>query len=331
MTTIADLLLKARCMGASDVHLAVGRRGMVRCNGELRPLDGFEEVCSEEMLEAFAATLPARIRMELRDTGEADCSLSEDGGARCRVNIYYQHTGLAVSVRLLQSDVPDCEELGLPEAIRMLALLPQGLVLVTGPTGSGKSTTLASLINEINRTRACHIITLEDPVEYLHLPKKAFVSQRQVGRDTRSFASGLRSALREDPDVLLVGELRDGETMATALTAAETGHLVLATLHTGSACGTVDRILDAFPENQALIRSQLASCLQGVVCQQLLPRADGRGRIAAFEIMTATEPMRTLIRDGRTHQLESYVQTGSRHGMIAMSDYMDALKKKSLI
>ncbi len=324
---LEQFLLKARELQASDLHLTVGAAPAVRVQGNLQRLA--LQAFTQEEAAACIAMLPAGVKQQLERTGEADCAVHENG-AHCRIKIFRQSSGYALAVRLLNNKAPSCDALGLPLAVQKLAQLEQGLVLVTGATGSGKSTTLAALVEKINLTRAVHIVTLEDPVEYVYQPARALIHQREVGRDTHSFASGLRSALREDPDIILVGELRDAETISIALTAAETGHLVLATLHTRDAVSSVNRILDVLPEKQQA-RSQLAECLQAVVCQRLVARADGNGRAAAFEILLATEALRNLIREGRTHQLQTFLQTGSRYGMVTMSDYLEKLRREKII
>lgn len=323
------LLLQARSMGASDLHLIPEEMPMVRLDGSLQPLAN--EVISRENLEtALLALLPEQEKRQLLQTGEVDAAFSDGLQERCRLNIYRLGNGYAAAVRLLPKNIPDCRSLGLPEIICRLVGSRQGLLLVTGATGSGKSTTLASLVQQINQTRAVHVLTLEDPIEYVYPAGLALINQREVGRDTRSFASGLRSALRQDPDVILVGELRDAETIGIALTAAETGHLVLATLHTQDAAGTVNRILDVLPDRQHVC-TQLADCLLGICCQRLLPRCDAVGRVAAFEVLVATPAMRNLIREGRTHQLQSYLQTGARYGMQTMEDAVKALQLRGII
>lgn len=323
------LLLQAKSMGASDLHLTPEGMPMVRVVGSLQPLQN--EIISREKLEqALLALLPDQEKRQLLQTGEIDTAFSDRLQERCRLNIYRLGNGYAAAIRLLPKNIPDCRSLGLPEIICRLVGSRQGLLLVTGATGSGKSTTLASLVQQINQTRAVHVLTLEDPIEYVYPAGLALINQREVGRDTRSFASGLRSALRQDPDVILVGELRDAETIGIALTAAETGHLVLATLHTQDAAGTVNRILDVLPDRQHVC-TQLADCLLGICCQRLLPRCDRAGRAAAFEVLVATPAMRNLIREGRTHQLQSYLQTGARYGMQTMEDAVKALQLRGII
>lgn len=325
-----ELLNKARALGASDLHLVSNKVPMVRLLGALQKID--DTVITEQRLHDFLQQLlPGYLQQRLAEYGEVDASFTGDCGERCRLNVYQQNGAYALAIRLLAEAIPGCEALGLPESVQRLAELKQGLVLAAGATGSGKSTTLAALVERINQTQSVHILTLEDPIEYVYPQGKALISQREIGCDTRSFASGLRSALRQDPDVILVGELRDAETMAIALTAAETGHLVLATLHTQDVESSVSRILDALPERQQQVRAQLAQSLQAVVCQKLLLRADGAGRVAAFEVLIATDALRSLIREGKTHQLASYVQTGARYGMVTMDDYVDALRKQGVV
>ena len=325
-----ELLQQARKMQASDVHFAAGLVPQVRVQGKLQSL--LLSPTSQDMLAGeLRALLQEQQWQELLRAGEVDMAFSDASGERYRLNAYRQGAQYALAIRLLASVIPDCQTLGLPESVVRLADLKQGLVLVAGPTGSGKTTTLAALVQRINNERPVHIITLEDPVEYLYPQGKALISQREIGRDTASFASGLRSALRQDPDIILVGELRDAESMAMALSAAETGHLVLATLHTQDAAGSVNRILDVLSERQAQARSQLAECLQAVVCQRLLSRSDAEGRVAAFEVLVATEALRNIIREGRTHQLESYIQTGKRFGMQTLAESVASLRRQGII
>lgn len=311
------------------MHLTVGCVPMVRVLGLLRPLA--ERTVSQNDLAAAVASLPAWVRSQLEQQGETDCAWTDGQGLRCRLNIFRQGGEYAAAIRLLNSTAPDCAVLGLPEALCRQIEKRQGLILVTGATGSGKSTTLAALVQQLNKTRALHIITLEDPVEYCYGAGLALIHQREVGRDTKSFASGLRSALREDPDVILVGELRDAEAISIALTAAETGHLVLGTMHTRDVSSSISRILEALPQNQQQVRSQLAGCLEAVACQRLLPRADGQGSAAAFELLIATDALRTLIREGQTHQLASYIQMGGRIGMLTMEESIRRLRQNGVI
>ena len=271
-------------------------------------------------------------KSRFNELGETDFSYSLSGYGRFRVNAFRQRGTIAIVLRLVADKVPTLEDLKHPEIMKTLSLKPRGLVLVTGPTGSGKSTTLAAMINLINQTEAAHIITMEDPIEYLHRHNKSIVNQREVNTDSISFANALRAALREDPDVILVGEMRDAETVSTAITAAETGHLVFATLHTSDAAQTIDRIIDTFPPHQQQqVKSQLSMILQGIISQQLLPLKDGSGRIAALEILVATPAIRNLIREGKTHQILSSVQTGAKYGMQTMDMALRDLVQKNLV
>ena len=295
--TIDDLLIRARKMGASDVHVTVGIPPKCRVNGELvtlmegRILPADSKALVEQMI-------PGRLVERFNREGEVDFSYAIKGVGRFRVNIFKQRGTMSFVIRLVNTEIPSPESLGLPQSVLELVKKKRGLILVTGPTGSGKSTTLASLIHIINQTQNKHIITLEDPIEYLHSHEKSIVNQREVGIDTQSYAGALRAALREDPDIILVGEMRDLDTIATAVTAAETGHLVLSTLHTIGAVPTIERIIDVFPMNQqAQIRLQLATLLEAIISQQLLPTADRKGRVAAFEIMYANSAVRNLIRE----------------------------------
>lgn len=324
------LIQEARHLGASDLHVTADSVPMVRLMGRLQPLKWANKLVSSAQLEHFVEVLPEAVKQCLDSTGEVDCAWSW-GMERYRLNIYRQKGQYALACRLLQSEIPSCEELGLPMALRKLAELDEGLVLIVGPTGSGKTTSLTALVQQINSTRAAHIITLEDPVEYEYPSGLSLIHQREIGRDTRSFAAGLRAALREDPDVIVVGELRDSESMGIALTAAETGHLVLATMHTQDVTSSINRILDALPQNQQQVRSQLAESLQAVASQRLLPRSDANGRIAAFELLLATDAVRHLIREGQTHQLGTYLQTGTRSGMLTMTDSIRTLQRAGFV
>jgi twitching motility protein PilT len=322
---IERLLQLAIDHGASDLHLSGGNPPLLRVDGEMRALDiaplaGAEigrllqAVLDEPQRDAFAADL------------EIDVAIAHPSGTRFRLNGFTNRAGAAAVFRRIPAAVPSLEELGAPPVFRRIAGLNKGLVLVTGPTGSGKSTTLAALIDHINAHASRHILTIEDPIEFVHGSRRSLVNQREVGRDTRSFARALRSALRADPDVILVGELRDYETIALALTAAETGHLVLATLHTTSAAKTIDRLIDVVPSgDKPMVRAMLSGSLQAVIAQTLLRRADGAGRIAAYEILIGTPAVANLIRENQIAQLTSMMQTGTRFGMQLMGDAIEAL------
>ena len=323
-----SLIQESRRLGASDLHVTVGGAPMVRLDGYLQQLV-LTPVTAAQLAE-FVALLPDYTRQLLERRGEVDCAWRW-GNERYRLNIYRQREQYAMAVRLLNNVVPECEALGMPPALQVVTELSQGLVLIVGPTGSGKTTTLAALVQRINATRAVHIVTLEDPIEYEYPAGQSLIHQREIGRDTTSFARGLRAALREDPDVILVGELRDSETMAIALTAAETGHLVLATLHTQDVTSSVNRIVDGLQQNQQLVRSQLAESLAVVASQRLLARADGQGRVAAYEVLVATDAVRHLIREGQVHQLQSYLQTGARNGMVTMEESVKSLRRTGII
>ncbi|HEY3722792.1 MAG TPA: PilT/PilU family type 4a pilus ATPase [Acidimicrobiia bacterium] len=317
---------------ASDLHLAAGQPPLVRILGDLHRLTDFEALTASRIRELVYSIISKRQQEQFETTHELDTNYTVPGIARYRVNIYLKRNGVAASFRQIPYTVLPFEELGLPEAVRLFSELPRGLVLVTGPTGSGKSTTLASIIDLVNQHRACHIITIEEPIEFVHESKMALVSQRDVGTDTASFATALRQALRQDPDVILVGEMRDLETISTAVTAAETGHLVFATLHTQDAAQTIDRIVDAFPaEQQGQVRIQVASTLQGIVTQQLIPTSDGTARAVAAEVLIATPAIRNLIRDGKIHQVFPMLQAGRKFGMNTMDEHLGALVREGQI
>lgn len=313
---LVDYALREEC---SDIHLTVGTNIALRRFGTLEILP--EGMNPRECQEIICSILSPSELEYVKSGKDLDLGYMFDDGVRIRANIYHQRNNLAASIRILQREIPTFAQLGLPDVVRELAELPRGLVLVTGPTGSGKSTTLASMVDHINKTLSKHIITIEDPIEYVYPHDKAMIHQREVGRDVESFAQALRSALREDPDIILVGEMRDYETISAAISAAETGHLVLSTLHTTSAAQTVERILDACPiEGQKQIRSQFASIIRGVITQQLLPLADGTGRVIATEIMVANAAICNLIREGKTIQIPSLIQSGKREGMHLLND-----------
>ncbi|HHV12652.1 MAG TPA: type IV pilus twitching motility protein PilT [Clostridiales bacterium] len=320
MVTIEELLAIAKDRGASDLHVTVGISPKIRINGELTDLE-YERMMPEDTEVLVMSILSEHFKEILEEKGEVDFSYSIAGMGRYRVNVFKQRGSYALVMRLVGTRIPEVGELGMPESVVELTRKKRGLILVTGPTGSGKSTTLASLVNVINRTYNTHVITLEDPIEYLHNHKKAVVNQREIGLDTNSYANALRAALREDPDVILVGEMRDLDTIATAITAAETGHLVFSTLHTIGAAATIDRIIDVFPPHQQQqIRIQLASVVESVISQQLIPTSDGKGRVAAYEVMHATPAIRNLIREGKSHQIASIIQTSRKAGMQTMDD-----------
>lgn len=321
----------AMAAGASDIHLSTSHPPLIRACGRLARIS--ETPLDVDSLTALASHLAGASNWDtLQQCGEVDFGATLSTGDRVRVNIYRQRHGLAIALRLIPSRVPTLQELGLPEVLSHLAQRQSGLVLVTGATGSGKSTTLAAMIDQINTEQATHIITLEDPIEYIHTSKRSLVHQRQVGSDTGSFQTALRAALRQDPDVILVGEMRDLETIRTAVQAAETGHLVLATLHTIDAAQSLDRIIDAFSaEQQAQVRIQLAGCLQGIISQRLFPRCDGPGLVAAVEVLIATPAVRHLLREGKTHQIPSLIQTSGRLGMRTMQAAVQELFAQGLI
>lgn len=316
---------------ASDIHLTVGIPPTFRIFGELRKL-GDKPLSPDDTKELTKQALSEKQFNILEEKGELDFSYSSPGVGRYRVNAYKQRGSFGMALRIIPMEIPSMDSLGLPSIVSDLARLPRGLILVTGPTGSGKSTTLASVIDQINRERNCHILTLEDPLEYLHRHNKAIVNQREIGNDSHSFANALRGALRQDPDVILVGEMRDLETIGIAITAAETGHLVLSTLHTLGAAKTIDRVIDVFPPyQQQQVRVQLSSVLQAVISQQLLPKVDGSGRVAAFEVMVTTPAIKNLVREDKIHQIDTAIQTGAKYGMQTMDSSLVDLYKRGFI
>ncbi len=314
---LRQLLEAAVRMAASDLHLSSGLPPMVRVNGDVGPLDpAAPPLSATEVARLVDSALDAHQRAEFAKAAEYDFALGLPGLGRFRANAYRQQRGPGLALRIIPDRIPSLEELGAPDALHQFVERRHGLVLVTGPTGSGKSTTAAAMLDVINRTRPGHIVTIEDPVEYLHAPQRCIVTQREVGTDTGSFPAALRAALREDPNVILVGEMRDLETISLAVTAAETGHLVIATLHTSGAAKSIDRIVNVFPAaEQNLVRTLLAGSLVGVVSQALLRRKDRPGRVAAFEVLVATAAVRSLVRTGKVHQIPSAMQTGAREGM----------------
>src|ERR687896_533964 len=327
----AEVLLQVMEREASDLHLTSGAPPMIRHHGKLHALE-YPNLTPQLCREVIYSILTNDQRQRLETDWQIDFAYSIPGRARFRVNAYFQRASIGAAFRLIPHEMPALGDLGLPSTLEDFTKKPRGIVLVTGPTGSGKSTTLASVINEINETRDEHILTIEDPIEFLHPHKKCIVNQRELGGDAQSFALALKAALRQDPDVILVGEMRDMETIGTALTAAETGHLVFATLHTQDAPQTVDRIIDVFlPAQQGQVRAQLAIGLQGIVPQTLIPTADGAGRCVAAEVLVPTPGVRNLIREGKTHQIYSLIQTGGQHGMQTMDASLASLVRAGKI
>lgn len=331
MYDLDEILIQSVKVRASDIHLTTGRPPSYRIDGVLAPIEG-ERLIPQMLEDILMPLMDVRHREELQNNGQTDFAYAISGVGRFRVNVFKQRETLASVMRSLPFNIPEPEDLGIPAEVVEMTTRKRGLILVTGPTGSGKSTTLASLIHVINRNYPYHIITLEDPIEYLHRHDKSVVNQREIGSDSTNYAQALRAALREDPDVILVGEMRDLETISTAITAAETGHLVFSTLHTIGADKTIDRIIDVFPPNQQQqIRIQLASVLECVVSQQLLKKADGSGRVAALEILFANNAVRNLIRESKTYQISSVMQTSKRAGMQTMDDALYDLYMRKLI
>jgi twitching motility protein PilT len=330
--SIDVILERAVGLRASDVHLTAGSPPAVRVHGHIELLEDLGLLEPDDVRQLLYRITTTEQQKKLEIDRQLDFAYGLRGLSRFRVNTYYQRESLAAAFRLIPTEIKTLEDLGLPSSLHEFATKPRGLVLFTGPTGSGKSTSLAALIDEINRSRTDHIITIEDPIEFLHKHKRCIVNQREIGQDAVGFAEALRGALRQDPDVILLGEMRDLETIATALTAAETGHLVFGTLHTQSAPSTIDRIIDVFPAaQQDQVRMQLANTLQGVVTQTLLPRADGSGRVCALEILFLDDAIRNLIRQGKIEQIYSYMQTGTRRGMQTMEHSLLELIQKRQI
>ena len=328
----SEILLDVVERKASGLHLTAGAPPMLRQRGRLVALENYPRLTPEDTREFIYSILTTEQRRRLETDLQLDFAYVVPGRARFRVNAYFQRGAVAAAFRLIPSEIVAIDSLGLPPIVHELTRRPRGLVLVTGPTGSGKSTTLAAMIDEINQTREEHIVTIEDPIEFVHAHKRCIINQRELGNDATSFASALKAALRQDPDVILVGEMRDLDTISTALTAAETGHLVFATLHTQDAPQTIDRIIDVFPPaQQAQIRVQLSVTLQGVITQQLLPTADGAGRCVACEVLVPTAAVRNLIREGKIHQIPSVIQTGSAHGMQSMDSALATLVRAGTI
>lgn len=331
MITIEELLQVAAEHNASDVHITVGVPPKMRVNGDLYDMD-FPRLMPNDSEPIIDSILDKRHKAIFDENGEVDFSISIGSLGRYRVNVFKQRGSIAASLRVVGTRIPNADDLGVPKAVQELYKRKRGLVLVTGPTGSGKSTTLASVIDLVNQFRSCHVITLEDPIEYMHSHKKAMVNQREVGLDTLSYNNALRAALREDPDVILVGEMRDFETISIAVTAAETGHLVFSTLHTIGSAATIDRIIDVFPTHQQQqIRVQLSMVLEAVISQQLIPTKDHKRRVAAFEVMITNPAIKNLIREGKTYQIQSMIQTNRKIGMITMDDALYDLYRRGEI
>jgi twitching motility protein PilT len=322
----AEVLTKMAEERASDVHLSPGFRPAIRVRGKIVPLEEYEPLSSQQTRDTVYSLLNDDQRKRFESNKQLDLAYAVPGVARFRVNCFFQRGAISAAFRRIPHEIPKLDELGLPKVLEELTRKPRGLVLVTGPTGSGKSTSLAAMLDIINEEREEHMLTIEDPIEFLHNHKRCIVNQREIGADAEDFALALKAALREDPDVILVGEMRDLETMSTALTAAETGHLVFATLHTQSTSQTVDRIIDIFPaEQQSQVRMQLSIGLQGIVTQQLLPTADGAGRVVGCEVLIPTPAVRNLIREGKTHQIYSAIQTSGAIGMQTMDAHLAQL------
>src|SRR6476646_7209297 len=331
--SLSELLHKLSDLAGSDLHITTGTPPLVRVHGEIRPLDGYRPLTSSETKQLAYSVLTDAQKHRFEENLELDFSFGVKGLSRFRANIFNQRGAVGAVFRAIPYEIKSFEELGLPQVVKDLCAKPRGLVLVTGPTGSGKSTTLAAVIDKINKERHEHILTIEDPIEFLHNHKNCIVNQREVNADTRGFANALRTALRQDPDVVLVGEMRDLETIESALRIAETGHLTFATLHTNSAVSTINRIIDVFPSmQQAQVRAQLSLTLEGILCQSLLPKADGRGRALAMEILVPNSAIRNLIREDKVHQIYSMMQTGQDvHGMQTFNQSLATLFHKRLI
>ena len=330
---IHRILDEVRLLGCSDLHFTTGIAPVVRLNGMLRTMRAqYPEMDEEQILDIVNQMTNETQAKSVAAHKDTDFSFTTRSGYRHRVNIYFQRGKTAIAIRLLRNDIPTLEDLGLPPILADFAMRPRGLVLVTGPTGSGKSTTLAGMIDFVNLNKSAHIITVEDPIEYVHEHKRCMVNQREVGDDVPNFAMALRAALREDPDVILVGEMRDLETVQAAVTAAETGHLVMSTLHTTSAADTINRIIDVYPEHQQQqIRTQLANILVAVISQTLIPKKDGSGRIACMEILNVTDACAAMIRDNKIHLIQSAIQTGKQQGMMSLDQELARLVHNNVI
>lgn len=329
MVGLTTVIQQAKSRRASDIHIVKGLPIRIRVDGDLQDFDG--EVMTDYECEAYAREMAGDEYKYIEKIGELDLAITFEGGIRCRINLFRQRGSVSSAIRILSEKIPNLDDLGLPQAVQRFPGLNRGIVLVTGETGSGKSTTLAALLDRINHTYPNHIVTLEDPIEYIYTPDKCTINQREIGTDTESYETGLRAILREDPDVILIGEMRDLNTIETALTAAETGHLVFATLHTNSAAEAVDRVVDVFPEGrQKQIRLQLSTTLMAVLSQQLLPRRTG-GRVCAAELMIVTPAIRNLIREGKTPQIISAISTSAAEGSITMDNALIQLYKQKII
>jgi twitching motility protein PilT len=329
---LVEILKTAVQTGASDIHLVIGKPPMMRLNGEIAEIPGFSKLTADESKRLIYSILYEEQRAKFEENWELDCSFAISGFARFRVNVLLQKNGVEAVMRVITSNIPTPEQLRLSPAIIGFSDLPRGLVLITGPTGSGKSTTLAAVMELINQKMTGHILTVEDPIEFVYESKKSIFRQREVGQNTKSFNAALKSALRQDPDVILVGEMRDLETISLAITAAETGHLCFGTLHTQDAPSTIDRIIDVFPPHQqSQIRVQLAVVLQGIVSQILVPKKDGEGRVAAREILVMTPAISNLIREGKTHMIYGAVDTGAKFGMVPMDKALAELCRQGMI
>jgi twitching motility protein PilT len=329
---LTEVLKAAVARGASDVHLVPGKPPMVRLHGEILPLEGLPALQGDETKKMIYSILYEDQRARFEESWELDTSLAVPGVSRFRVNVYNQRKGTGAVLRVIPANIPSPQEIGLMPSVLNLLKEPRGLVLVTGPTGSGKSTTLASLVDTINKTQRKTILTVEDPIEFVYEDQQSVILQREVGQQTKSFAAGLRHALRQDPDIIMVGEMRDLETISLAISAAETGHLCFATLHTQDAPTSVDRIIDVFPPHQQQqIRVQVSTTLKAVVSQVLMPRKDGKGRVCSREVMTMTSAVGSLIRDGKTHMLYGAIESGAKFGMISMDQHLAFLLKQGLI
>jgi twitching motility protein PilT len=333
LKTTLEIITRGFEIGASDIHITINNPPIYRVNGRLMSIPGDEPLSSDDTRKfGEEIILNKKIRQNLEEEGQADFSYSLSGIGRLRVNIYIQRGSWAAAIRIIQVTIPGLSSLGLPPIVQELAMKERGLILVTGATGSGKSTTMAAMIDLINHHKTAHILTLEDPIEYLHRHGTCIINQREVGSDTISFAQGLRAGLRQDPDIIMVGEMRDLETISIAMTAAETGHLVMASLHSGSADQAIERVVDVFPPHQqAQVRIQLATSLQGIISQQLIPSLDGNGRIVAAEILINNPAIKNLIRENKIHQIYSAIQTGGSFGMITMDKAIKTLFQQKKI